>query len=65
LYVAYLSSNSSRGSIGRIDAAYDLVVIGAGSAGLVAAPFASAVGAKVLLVEKDRGRLYVDGVRAQ
>jgi pyruvate/2-oxoglutarate dehydrogenase complex dihydrolipoamide dehydrogenase (E3) component len=37
-----------------MDAAYDLVVIGAGSAGLVAAPFASAVGAKVLLVEKDR-----------
>ncbi len=37
-----------------MDAVYDLVVIGAGSAGLVAAPFASAVGAKVLLVEKDR-----------
>ena len=37
-----------------MDAAYDLVVIGAGSAGLVAAPFASAVGANVLLVEKDR-----------
>ncbi len=37
-----------------MDAAYDLVVIGAGSAGLVAAPFASAVGAKVLLVESDR-----------
>ncbi len=37
-----------------MDAAYDLVVIGAGSAGLVAAPFASAVGARVLLVEKDR-----------
>ncbi len=37
-----------------MDAAYNLVVIGAGSAGLVAAPFASAVGAKVLLVEKDR-----------
>ena len=37
-----------------MDAAYDLVVIGAGSAGLVAAPFAGAVGAKVLLVEKDR-----------
>src|SRR5258708_40318136 len=34
--------------------AYDLVVIGAGSAGLIAAPFASAVGAKVVLVEKDR-----------
>src|SRR5690349_13043404 len=31
-----------------------MVVIGAGSAGLIAAPFASAVGAKVLLVEKDR-----------
>jgi pyruvate/2-oxoglutarate dehydrogenase complex dihydrolipoamide dehydrogenase (E3) component len=37
-----------------MDASYDLVVIGAGSAGLVAAPFASAVGAKVLLVERDR-----------
>lgn len=37
-----------------MDAVYDLVVIGAGSAGLVAAPFASAVGAKVLLVEKAR-----------
>jgi pyruvate/2-oxoglutarate dehydrogenase complex dihydrolipoamide dehydrogenase (E3) component len=37
-----------------MDGAYDLVVIGAGSAGLVAAPFAGAVGAKVLLVEKDR-----------
>jgi len=37
-----------------MDAAFDLVVIGAGSAGLVAAPFASSVGAKVLLVEKDR-----------
>ena len=37
-----------------MEAAYDLVIIGAGSAGLVAAPFASAVGARVLLVEKDR-----------
>jgi pyruvate/2-oxoglutarate dehydrogenase complex dihydrolipoamide dehydrogenase (E3) component len=37
-----------------MDASYDLVVIGAGSAGLVAAPFASAVGARVLLVERDR-----------
>lgn len=37
-----------------MDAAYDLVVVGAGSAGLVAAPFAGAVGARVLLVEKDR-----------
>jgi pyruvate/2-oxoglutarate dehydrogenase complex dihydrolipoamide dehydrogenase (E3) component len=37
-----------------MNTAYDLVIIGAGSAGLVAAPFASAVGAKVLLVEKDR-----------
>ena len=37
-----------------MEAAYDLIIIGAGSAGLVAAPFASAVGARVLLVEKDR-----------
>jgi pyruvate/2-oxoglutarate dehydrogenase complex dihydrolipoamide dehydrogenase (E3) component len=37
-----------------MEASYDLVVIGAGSAGLVAAPFASAVGARVLLVESDR-----------
>jgi len=37
-----------------MDSAYDLVVVGAGSAGLVAAPFARAVGARVLLVEKDR-----------
>jgi pyruvate/2-oxoglutarate dehydrogenase complex dihydrolipoamide dehydrogenase (E3) component len=37
-----------------VDATYDLVVIGAGSAGLIAAPFASTVGAKVLFAEKDR-----------
>jgi pyruvate/2-oxoglutarate dehydrogenase complex dihydrolipoamide dehydrogenase (E3) component len=37
-----------------MDTMYDLVVIGAGSAGLVAAPFAAAAGARVLLVEKDR-----------
>ena len=37
-----------------MDKTYDLVVVGAGSAGLIAAPFASAVGARVLLVEKDR-----------
>ena len=37
-----------------MDRFYDLVVSGAGSAGLIAAPFASAVGAKVLLIEKDR-----------
>ncbi|MEO6796844.1 MAG: FAD-dependent oxidoreductase [Candidatus Dormibacter sp.] len=37
-----------------MDAAYDLVVVGAGSAGLIAAPFARAVGARVLLVEKER-----------
>ncbi|MBI3966386.1 MAG: FAD-dependent oxidoreductase [Chloroflexi bacterium] len=33
---------------------YDLVVIGAGSGGLSAAPFAAQLGAKVALVEKDR-----------
>jgi pyruvate/2-oxoglutarate dehydrogenase complex dihydrolipoamide dehydrogenase (E3) component len=33
---------------------YDLVVIGAGSAGLVAADFAARFGARVLLIEKDR-----------
>src|SRR5436309_2661500 len=32
---------------------YDLVVIGAGSAGLSAAPFAARLGAKVALVERD------------
>ena len=37
-----------------MDRRYDLIVIGAGSAGLIAAPFASAMGTKVLLVEKDR-----------
>ena len=37
-----------------MDRRYDLVVVGAGSAGLIAAPFASAMGARVLLVEKDR-----------
>ena len=33
---------------------YDLAVIGAGSAGLVAATFAARIGAKVALVERDR-----------
>ena len=33
---------------------YDLVVIGAGSAGLVAADFAARFGARVLLIEKSR-----------
>jgi len=33
---------------------YDLVVIGAGSAGVWAAPFAARLGARVALVEKDR-----------
>jgi pyruvate/2-oxoglutarate dehydrogenase complex dihydrolipoamide dehydrogenase (E3) component len=33
---------------------YDLTVIGAGSAGLVAADFAARFGARVLLIEKDR-----------
>jgi pyruvate/2-oxoglutarate dehydrogenase complex dihydrolipoamide dehydrogenase (E3) component len=33
---------------------YDLVVIGAGSAGLVAAPFAARLGARVALVERER-----------
>ncbi len=37
-----------------MDATYDLVVVGAGSAGLVAARFARAAGARVLLVERDR-----------
>ena len=35
-------------------AAYDLVVVGAGSAGLLAAPLAAKLGARVALVEKDR-----------
>ena len=33
---------------------YDLVVVGAGSAGLSAAPFAAKLGARVALVDKDR-----------
>ena len=33
---------------------FDLAVIGAGSAGLVAATFAARIGAKVALVERDR-----------
>ena len=33
---------------------YDLIIIGAGSGGLVAARFATQLGAKVALVEKDR-----------
>ena len=37
-----------------MNARYDLVVIGAGSAGLVAATFAARIGAKVALIERDR-----------
>jgi pyruvate/2-oxoglutarate dehydrogenase complex dihydrolipoamide dehydrogenase (E3) component len=35
-------------------ARYDLIIIGAGSGGLVAAEFAARLGAKVALVEKER-----------
>ncbi|MDQ6740390.1 MAG: FAD-dependent oxidoreductase [Actinomycetota bacterium] len=34
--------------------AYDLIIIGAGSGGLVAAEFAAQLGARVALVEKER-----------
>ncbi len=37
-----------------MEKAYDLIVIGAGSAGLSAAQFAAQIGARVLLVEKNR-----------
>ena len=37
-----------------MDHRYDLVVIGAGSGGLAAAPFAAPLGARVALVERDR-----------
>src|SRR5258708_21479578 len=33
---------------------YDLVIVGAGAAGLIAARFAAQLGAKVLLAERDR-----------
>ena len=33
---------------------YDLIVIGAGSGGLSAAPFAAKLGARVALIEKDK-----------
>lgn len=33
---------------------YDLVIVGGGSAGLVAAPAAAALGARVALVDKER-----------
>ena len=33
---------------------YDLVIIGAGAAGLIAARFAARLGARVLLAERDR-----------
>jgi NADPH-dependent 2,4-dienoyl-CoA reductase/sulfur reductase-like enzyme len=33
---------------------YDLVIIGAGAAGLIAARFAAQLGARVLLAERDR-----------
>src|SRR3954449_4572164 len=35
-------------------ASYDLVVIGAGASGLIAARFAAQLGARVLLAERDR-----------
>ncbi|MGW0778066.1 dihydrolipoyl dehydrogenase family protein [Streptomyces sp. NPDC002835] len=44
----------SRGQPARSDATYDLVVIGGGSAGLTAARTAGRLGARVLLVERDR-----------
>ena len=34
--------------------AYDLVIIGGGAAGLIAAPFAVQLGARVAFIEKDR-----------
>jgi pyruvate/2-oxoglutarate dehydrogenase complex dihydrolipoamide dehydrogenase (E3) component len=37
-----------------VDKTYDLVVVGAGSAGLTAAGFARGLGARVVLVERDR-----------
>ena len=37
-----------------LDKSYDLVVIGAGSAGLTAAEFSAQLGQRVALVEKDR-----------
>jgi len=46
---------------------YDLVIVGAGAGGLIAAGFAVQLGARVALVEKDRigGRLHLDRLRAQ
>jgi pyruvate/2-oxoglutarate dehydrogenase complex dihydrolipoamide dehydrogenase (E3) component len=44
----------SMGQPARSDAPYDLVVIGGGSAGLTAARTAGRLGARVLLVERDR-----------
>ena len=46
---------------------YDLIVIGAGSAGLTAARFARSLGLSVAIIERSPGwrRLYLDGLHSQ
>jgi pyruvate/2-oxoglutarate dehydrogenase complex dihydrolipoamide dehydrogenase (E3) component len=50
-----------------VNQTYDLVIIGAGSAGLTAARFAVQLGRKAALVEKGHvgGRLHLDCLCAQ